>query len=98
MAAVVGCGLAAPVVALGLDLPHLDDAGQVGRLYTDASAGPEAGLWLELLGGVLLAGCGGGLLAGASRTGARTVAARTRTAHRGDGADAGAPLRDGPDA
>ena len=34
MVAVFACGLAALVVALGLDLPHLDDTGQVGRLYT----------------------------------------------------------------
>jgi hypothetical protein len=67
MAAVVACGLAALVVALGLDLPHLDDTGQVGRLYTDASAGPEVGFLLEVLGGVLLVGCGGGLLALARR-------------------------------
>jgi hypothetical protein len=60
MAAVVACGLAALVVALGLDLAHLDDTGPVGRLYTDASAGPEIGFWLELLGGVLLVVSGGG--------------------------------------
>ena len=67
MAAVLACGLAALVVALGLDLPHLDDTGQVGRLYTDASAGPEVGFWLEVLGGVLLAVAGGGLFALAPR-------------------------------
>src|SRR3954452_17817019 len=61
MLAVVACGLAALVVALGLDLPHLDDTGQVGRLYTDAFAGPEAGFWLEVCGGALLVVCGGGL-------------------------------------
>src|SRR3954467_2611153 len=62
MLAVAACGVAALVVALGLDLPHLDDTGQVGRLYTDASAGPEAGFWLELAGGVLLVVAGLGLL------------------------------------
>jgi hypothetical protein len=67
MVAVLACGVAALVIALGLDLPHLDDTGQVGRLYTDASAGPEAGFWLEVLGGVLLVAAGGGLLA-ASRS------------------------------
>jgi hypothetical protein len=69
MLAVVACGLAALVVALGLDLPHLDDTGQVGRLYTDASAGPEIGFWLEVAGGMLLVVCGGGLLAAVSRVG-----------------------------
>ena len=62
MVAVFACGLAALVVALGLDLPHLDDTGQVGRLYTDASAGPRVGFWLEAAGGALLALCGAGLL------------------------------------
>jgi hypothetical protein len=62
MVAVFACGLAALVVALAFDLPHLDDTGQVGRLYTDASAGPEVGFWLELLGGALLVVCGGGPL------------------------------------
>src|SRR3954465_10668699 len=69
MLAVVACGLAALVVALGLDLPHLDDTGQVGRLYADASAGPEVGFWLEVAGGALLGGGGGGLLAAVSRVG-----------------------------
>jgi hydrogenase maturation factor HypE len=63
MAAVAVCGAAALVVALGSDLPHLDDTGQVGRLYDDASAGAAAGFWLEVAGGVLLLGAGlGGLL------------------------------------
>ena len=79
MAAVVACGLAALVVALGLDLPHLDDTGQVGRLYTDASAGPEVGFWLEVLGGVLLVACGAGLLA---------LGPRVASEHAGVGAEA----------
>jgi hydrogenase maturation factor HypE len=63
MAAVAVCGAAALVVALGSDLHHLDDTGQVGRLYDDASAGAAAGFWLEVAGGVLLLGAGlGGLL------------------------------------
>src|SRR3954463_7588949 len=71
MLAVAACGVAALVVALGLDLPHLDDTGQVGRLYTDAFAGPEVGFWLEVAGGVLLAVCGGGLFGLAPRSGTR---------------------------
>ena len=62
MVAVFACGLAALVVALGLDLPRLDDTGQVGRLYTDAAAGPEVGDALEVIGGVLLALAGAALL------------------------------------
>jgi hypothetical protein len=99
MLAVAACGLAALLVALGLDLPHLDDTGQVGRLYTDASAGPEAGFWLEVCGGALLVVCGGGLFVLARRSDARGATARERTAHRGEAAAAaGAPLRDAPDA
>src|SRR3954451_16761124 len=98
MLAVVACGLAALVVALGLDLPHLDDTGQVGRLYTDASAGPEVGFWLEVAGGALLVVCGGGLFVLARRSDA-AVDRRSRTAHRGEGAAAArSPLRDAPDA
>src|SRR3954471_12821626 len=73
MLAVGACGVAALVVALGLDLPHLDDTGQVGRLYTDASAGPEVGFWLEVAGGVLLVVCGGGLFVFARRSGNRPL-------------------------
>jgi hypothetical protein len=62
MVAVGVCGVAALVVALGFDVPHLDDTGQVGELYSDASAGPGVGFWLELVGGVLLVGAGVGLL------------------------------------
>src|SRR3954452_11886701 len=82
MLAVVACGLAALVVALGLDLPHLDDTGQVGRLYADASAGPEIGFWLEVCGGALLVVCGAGLFVQARRSNAVGAAERTRTAHR----------------
>ena len=87
MVAVFACGLAALVVALGLDLPHLDDTGQVGRLYTDASAGPRVGFWLEVLGGLLLVLCGAGLFA---RAAASSSAAPELAAARGS---AGAPIR-----
>jgi hypothetical protein len=63
MAAVAVCGAAALVVALGFDLPHLDDTGQVGRLYDDAAAGARAGFWLEIAGGALLVVAGLGMLA-----------------------------------
>ena len=62
MAAVAVCGAAALVIALGLDLPHLDDTGQVGRLYDDAAAAAEVGFWLELAGGALLVTAGLGML------------------------------------
>jgi len=79
MAAVAVCGAAALVVALGFDLPHLDDTGQVGRLYDDAAAAAAAGFWLELAGGALLLAAGLGMLVlargGAERTARAPVAA-----------------------
>jgi hypothetical protein len=67
--AVAVCGAAVLLIVLATDVPHLDDTGQVGRLYTDASARPQAGFWLELAGGALLLVAGLGLLrASASRS------------------------------
>jgi hypothetical protein len=95
MAAVLACGVAALVVALGSDLPSLDDTGRVGELYSDASAAAEVGFWLEVAGGALLCIAGGGLLVVARRSAAAGGASRVRTAHRAEGAaGAEAPLRD----
>jgi hypothetical protein len=94
MAAVLVCGVVALFVALAFDVPHLDDTGQVGRLYSDAAAGPGVGFWLELGGGLLLCVAGLGLLALARRSDAASVA-RPRTARRReDAAGARAPARD----
>jgi hypothetical protein len=93
--AVLVCGVAALVVVLAFDVPHLDDTGQVGQLYADAAAGPRVGFWLELCGGLLLAASGLGLWLLARRSDASAGAARSRTAHREEGIpDAGAPVRD----
>jgi hypothetical protein len=75
--AVAVCGAAALRIALATDVLHLDDTGQVGRLYTDAVAGPQVGFWLELGGGALLvcAGAGLWLLAGAAAGAAERRAA-----------------------
>jgi hypothetical protein len=97
MVAVLVCGVVALGIALALDVPRLDDTGQVGQLYSDASAGPRAGFWLEACGGALLAVAGGGLFLLARRS---PVAAdgRPRTTRRGEGASgAGAPLGDAAD-
>jgi len=75
MAAVAVCGAAALVVALGFDLPHLDDTGQVGRLYDDAAAAAAAGFWLELAGGALLLAAGLGMLVLARGSAERTARA-----------------------
>jgi hypothetical protein len=88
MAAVVVCGCVALAIGLALDAPHLDDTGQVGELYTDATAGPGAAFWLEVAGGALLVFAGGGLLVGARGSGvgrsapaaAAAGASRSRTA------------------
>ncbi len=49
--------IAIGVVVLGLtllrDLPASDDAGLIGRDYAQASAAAGAGLWFELIGGLL---------------------------------------------
>jgi hypothetical protein len=50
------------VVVLGItllgDLPASDDAGLIGRDYAEATASAGAGLWFELIGGVLAVGAG----------------------------------------
>jgi hypothetical protein len=84
--AVAVCGAAALLIALATDVPHLDDTGQVGRLYTDAAAGPELGFWLELAGGALLLVAAAGLwvVAGSPPASGRAVAERpTRVAATG---------------
>ena len=97
MAAVLVCGLVALFVASALDVPHLDDTGQVGELYADARAGPGVGFWLEVSGGGLLAVAGGGLLLLARRSRV-AVDGRPRTTRRSEGVTgAGASLRDASD-
>src|SRR4051812_37805520 len=92
--ALVACGVAALLGVVAFDVPHLDDTGQVGQLYSDASAAPGVGFWLEFCGGALVAAAGAGLLVLARRSDAAALS-RSRTAHRGEGvADAEAPLRD----
>jgi hypothetical protein len=80
MVAVAVCGAAALVVALGFDLPHLDDTGQVGRLYDDAAAGAQAGFWLELAGGALLVVAGLGMLVVARSAGGSAAVRGRRSA------------------
>jgi hypothetical protein len=94
-AAVLACGVAALFVVVAFDVPHLDDTGQVGRLYSDASAGPGAGFWLELGGGVLLCVSGGGLLALAHRSDGAGTGSR-RTTRRGEGVADEAHVRKAP--
>ena len=67
MIAVLVCGVAALAIALIWDLPDVHDTGSVGDLYSDASASPKAGYYLETAGGALLLLSGGGLLLAWSR-------------------------------
>jgi hypothetical protein len=62
MAALAVLGLAALLIAVVGDVPHLDQTGFIGQVYEDAAAGPDAGFYLETLGGVLLLAAGGLML------------------------------------
>jgi hypothetical protein len=67
MLAVLATAVAALAIALIWDLPDVHDTGQVGDLYSDASAGPRSGYYLETAGGALLLLSGGGLLIAGAR-------------------------------
>ncbi|MGZ5348310.1 MAG: hypothetical protein ACXWGV_12075, partial [Solirubrobacterales bacterium] len=60
--AVAICGVVALLIFLVIDLP---DAGAIGQLdgdsFVDAKANPVAGFWFELVGSLMLTGCGAGL-------------------------------------
>ena len=62
--AVAACGVVALLIFLAVDLP---DANKIGTLddpresFIDAKAEPQAGFWLELVGSLVLAFCGGAL-------------------------------------
>ena len=62
--AVAACGVVALLIFLAVDLP---DANKIGTLddqqesFIDAKAEPVAGFWLELVGSLVLAICGGAL-------------------------------------
>jgi hypothetical protein len=62
MIALAVLGVVALAIAVVGDVPDLNETGFIGEVYEDAAAGPEAGFYLETLGGVLLL-AGGGILA-----------------------------------
>lgn len=62
MTALAICGLATLAIATLNDVPDLDDTGQVGERYANASAAPGPGYYLETLGGALVLLAGGSLL------------------------------------
>src|SRR4051794_40027116 len=75
MAGLAAAGVAALLIAMIWDRPHVHDTGSVGDIYAEAHADPASGYYLETLGGALLLLAGGGLLLlgspAAERTGAR---------------------------
>lgn len=62
MLALAALGIAALAITVGADAPDLDDTGLIGELYSEASAGPGIGFYLETLGAALLLVSGGGLM------------------------------------
>jgi hypothetical protein len=58
----VVAGVAALGLIAGLDVPELNETGQVSKFYEDARAGAASGFYVETLGGVLVLLAGGGLL------------------------------------
>jgi hypothetical protein len=80
MAALVVCGIAALLISLIGDLPHVNDTGQVGVLYADARAGPAFGYYAETLGGILLVIAGGVMLLASTGGTVREAPKRRRDA------------------
>jgi hypothetical protein len=78
MAALVVCGIAALLISLVGDLPHVNDTGQVGVLYSDARAAPRFGYYAETLGGVLLVIAGGVMLLSPGAAARRDAPGRRR--------------------
>jgi hypothetical protein len=56
--ALAAIGVVVLAFALGRDLPKSNDTGLVGIQYEQAKAGPRAGLYLEVIGGILCVGAG----------------------------------------
>jgi hypothetical protein len=80
MAALVVCGIAALLISLIGDLPHVNDTGQVGVLYSDARAAPRFGYYAETLGGILLVIAGGVMLLAPTGTTVHETSGRRRDA------------------
>src|SRR4051794_27614896 len=62
MAGLAAAGVAALLIAMIWDRPHVHDTGSVGDIYAEAHADPASGYYLETLGGALLLLAGGALL------------------------------------
>jgi hypothetical protein len=71
MTGVALVGLVALAIAVHWDRSHVHDTGSVGEVYTEATAAPGTGYYLETLGGALLLLSGGALLVLGRDTGER---------------------------
>lgn len=58
MLALAATGLLALGLVIGLDVPELDNTGQVAKFYEDVSAGASSGFYYETAGAVLLLASG----------------------------------------
>lgn len=93
--ALAATGVVALGLIVGLDVPELDNTGQVAEFYEDVSAGAASGFYLETLGAVLVLLSGGllfvlGADAVASRLTALGTAVGARSAQLRASAGAGA--------
>lgn len=57
-AALIVVGIAVLGIALAVDLPDTNEAGQIGENFTDAKAEPRAGFYIEILAGLLAVAAG----------------------------------------
>lgn len=79
MAALAATGLLALGLVIGLDVPELNNTGQLSEFYEDVTAGASTGFYYETLGAVLLL-LSGGLMLLASANGVAARLARATTA------------------
>ncbi len=85
--ALAATGVLALALVVFLDVPELDNTGQVAQFYEDVSAGASTGFFLETLGGILLLLSGGLLwVLGADAVAARLTALGTQVGERSDAA------------
>jgi hypothetical protein len=88
MTGVALTGLVALAIAVHWDRSHIHDTGSVGEVYTEATANPGTGYYLETLGGVLLLLSGSALLV-FGHVPVKTPGGRGRVADNADGRPVG---------
>jgi hypothetical protein len=78
MTGVALTGLVTLAIAVHWDRSHVHDTGSVGEVYTEATANPGTGYYVETLGGLLLLLSGSGMLVFGRNAGRRAGAERRR--------------------